>query len=132
MPLREQQLAALRRHRVPSWWSDAKLGIFVHWTPASVPTFAPVDADIGELLQSERSDALAWSPYAERYENSLRFPDSPAAAHHREKYGIRLYAQFAVDAAIPEEQLARLDWLARWVGPNRDAISGTRPWVRAQ
>ena len=50
MPLRGRQLAALRRHRVPSWWRDAKLGIFVHWTPASVPAFAPVDVDIGELV----------------------------------------------------------------------------------
>ena len=38
------ELKALRRHRVPTWWSDAKLGIFVHWTPASVAGFAPVDS----------------------------------------------------------------------------------------
>ena len=31
----------MREHRVPEWWRDAKLGIFVHWTPASVPGFAP-------------------------------------------------------------------------------------------
>ena len=37
MALRNRQLAALRARRVPAWWSDAKLGIFVHWTPASVP-----------------------------------------------------------------------------------------------
>jgi alpha-L-fucosidase len=34
-----------------------------------------------------------------------------------------------VDASIPDEQLARLDWLAQWVGPNREALFGTRPWV---
>ena len=50
-----RQLKALRRHRVPAWWHDAKLGIFVHWTPASVPAFAPVDVDIGELVQSGRA-----------------------------------------------------------------------------
>src|ERR1700726_4192221 len=44
MSLRNPQLKALRGHRVPGWWLDAKLGIFVHWTPASVPAFAPVDA----------------------------------------------------------------------------------------
>ena len=49
------QLRALRRHPVPAWWRDAKLGIFVHWTPASVPGFAPVDAEIGELLRSGRN-----------------------------------------------------------------------------
>ena len=97
MPLRNSQLRALRGHRVPAWWLDAKLGIFVHWSPASVPAFAPVDVDIGALVQSGRRDALAFSPYAEWYENSLRFPDSPVARHHREVYGNRPYAQFADD-----------------------------------
>ncbi|HZJ25466.1 MAG TPA: alpha-L-fucosidase [Acidimicrobiia bacterium] len=91
------QLKALRKHRVPAWWQDAKLGIFVHWTPASVPGFAPVDADIGEMLRSGRRDAMAWSPYTEWYENSLRFPDSPVAQHHRETYGDRPYREFAGD-----------------------------------
>jgi len=35
-----------------------------------------------------------------------------------------------VDAQIPDEQLTRLGWLGEWVGLNRKAISGTRPWVR--
>jgi len=114
MPLKDKQLAALRRHRVPAWWSDAKLGIFVHWTPASVPAFAPVDADIGELLQSGRGDALAWSPYAEWYQNSLRFPASPAAVHHRNTYGTRPYAEFAVDWEAALEQWDPHAWAARF------------------
>ena len=73
----------VRRHGVPAWWRDAKLGIFVHWTPASVPAFAPVGVDMGALLAQRRPDALAWSPYAEWYQNSLSFPDSPVAEHHR-------------------------------------------------
>ena len=80
MPLRNPVLRQLRRRRIPTWWQDAKLGIFVHWTPASVPAFAPVDMEISGLLQSGRRDALAWSPYSEWYENSLRFPDSPVAS----------------------------------------------------
>jgi alpha-L-fucosidase len=35
-----------------------------------------------------------------------------------------------IDAQIPDEQLTRLDWLARWVMPNADAIAATRPWIR--
>ena len=108
------QLQALRQHRVPSWWSDGKLGIFVHWTPASIPAFAPVDADIGELLQSSRRDALAWSPYAEWYENSLRFPGSPAAIHHRQVYGTRPYAQFAADWEVALEQWDPHAWVERF------------------
>ena len=95
MSLRNPKLKALRARRVPAWWLDAKLGIFVHWTPASVPGFAPVDVEIGELLKSGRRDAFALSPYAEWYENSLRFPDSPVARHHRNVWRNRPYEQFA-------------------------------------
>jgi len=83
-----------RSRPVPAWWRDAKLGIFVHWTPASVPAFAPIDDDVGELLASGNREALAHSPYAEWYENSLRFADSPVARHHAEVYGDRPYHEF--------------------------------------
>lgn len=89
------ELGELRRHRVPAWWSDAKLGIFVHWTPASVPGWAPVDSHIGELLVAGRPDALAETPYTEWYENSLRFPDSSVSRHHRATYGDKPYSDFA-------------------------------------
>ena len=114
MALRNPQLKALRSHRVPAWWLDAKLGIFVHWTPASVPAFAPVDVDIGKLVQSGRRDALAFSPYAEWYENSLRFPDSPVARHHREVYGDRPYAEFAAEWEAGLEQWDPHEWAARF------------------
>jgi alpha-L-fucosidase len=90
-------LKALRRHRVPAWWTDAKLGIMVHWTPASVPAFAPTGVEIGDLLASRRPDALKDVPYVEWYENSLRFDDSHVSRFHREKYGNRPYAEFARD-----------------------------------
>ncbi len=114
MALRNPQLKRLRRHRVPAWWSDAKLGIFVHWTPASVPAFAPVDVDIGELVQAGRRDALAFCPYAEWYENSLRFPESPVARHHREVYGNRPYTEFAREWEAGLEQWDPHDWAARF------------------
>jgi alpha-L-fucosidase len=90
-------LARLRSRQVPAWWRDAKLGIFVHWTPASIPAYAPTAGDYGELLTSGRPDAFAYSPYVEWYENSLRFPRSPASRHHREVWGDRPYRSFAAD-----------------------------------
>lgn len=107
-------VAEIKRHRVPAWWSDAKLGIFVHWTPASVPAFATVDAEIGELLARRDPHALAWSPYSEWYENSLRFPESPAARHHREVYGDRPYRQFAADWEAALEGWDPDEWAARF------------------
>jgi len=114
MALRNPQLQRLRRHRVPAWWRDAKLGIFVHWTIASIPAFAPVDVDIGELVQSGTRDALKFCPYAEWYENSLRFPDSPAARHHRDVYGNRPYTDFAEEWEAALDQWDPNEWAARF------------------
>jgi len=104
----------VRRHRVPAWWRDAKLGIFIHWTPASVPAFAPVGVDMGELLAQRRPDALAWSPYAEWYQNSLAFPQSPVAQHHREVYGDRPYNEFARDWEAGLASWDPDDWARRF------------------
>ncbi len=110
MILRNSQLRQLRRRCVPTWWRDAKLGIMVHWTPASVPAFAPTDLEIGDLLRSGRRNGLAHSPYSEWYENSLRFPDSPVAHHHHEVYGDRPYVEFARDWEAGLEQWDPDQW----------------------
>ena len=94
MATRDNRLKRLRRRSVPAWWLDAKLGVFVHWTMAAVPAFAPVGDDMAGLMGSHRRDAFAWSPYTEWYENSVRFPASPAARHHRATYGDMPYAAF--------------------------------------
>jgi len=99
---------------VPTWWRDAKLGIFVHWTPASVPAFAPTDSEIGELFASRRRDALASVPYSEWYENSLRFPASPVSAHHREHYGDRHYRSFIDDWEQALDQWDPRAWAERF------------------
>src|SRR5262245_36080118 len=96
-PRYEPRLESLRTHAVPDWYHDAKLGIFVHWTMASVPAFAPRDHDILELLRDHYDDLQVLTPYVEWYENSLRFPESPVARFHRERYGARQYASFRED-----------------------------------
>lgn len=103
----------MKAHRVPAWWLDAKLGIFIHWTPASVIGWAPTDVEIGDVLGSTDPAAMANTPYTEWYENSLRFPDSPASRHHREVWDGRPYADLGpmFDAALagwdPEAWAAR-------------------------
>ncbi len=105
---------SIRRHAVPTWWRDAKLGIFVHWTPASVPAFAPTTDEIGELLAAGRADALGWSPYTEWYENSLRFPGSPVAEHHRATYPGKPYRDFARDWEAALDGWDPDDWARRF------------------
>ena len=109
-----QELKGLRRHSPPTWWRDGKLGIFVHWTPASVPAFAPTDAEIGDLLASDDPQALSRVPYTEWYENSLRFADSPVARHHAATYGDRPYADFATDWEAGLAEWNPDDWAARF------------------
>jgi len=109
-----RQLEALRRRRVPAWWSDAKVGVFVHWTPASVAGWAPVDSQIGDLLAAGRPDALAETPYTEWYENSLRFPNSSVSRHHREAWGATPYADFAGAFEAGLESWDPDDWARRF------------------
>ena len=110
MPLRSSARKRLRHHRVPAWWQDAKLGIFIHWTIASVPAYAPVGTDFASLLKSDRRDAYSYSPYVEWYQNSLRFPDSPVSRHHRETYGERPYGSFREEWEAGLEQWDPDEW----------------------
>lgn len=39
----EPTRTALNRHRVPSWYTDAKLGIMIQWNGSAVPAYAPTE-----------------------------------------------------------------------------------------
>lgn len=106
-------LKSLRRHAAPAWWRDAKLGIFIHWTPASVPGWAPVDLDINEIARERYSEAVAYSPYSEWYSNSIKVKGSPAWNHHRETYGDLPYESFASDFEDALSQWDPADWARR-------------------
>lgn len=63
------------------------------------------EQDILELLRERYRDLQVHTPYVEWYENSLRFPESPVARFHRERYGERPYASFRgefVDGGIAQ------------------------------
>jgi alpha-L-fucosidase len=75
---------SLKQHRVPEWYNNAKLGIFIHWGLYSVPAWAPTT---GELNKVPPSEWFKLNPYAEWYLNSLRIPDSPTRKHHEETWG---------------------------------------------
>lgn len=80
---------------LPAWFDDAKLGIFVHWTAAAVPAYAPVTDSPFDLAASGGwAEAMRCSPYVEWYQNSIAIEGSPAALHHAEVHGNRPYDDF--------------------------------------
>ena len=86
---------SLRQHPLPTWYEDAKLGLFAHWTVGSVPSFAPTGRDPFTLAREEgEAVAFSHSPYAEWYWNSISIPGSPAEVYHREVLGSPDYSTF--------------------------------------
>ena len=79
--------ASLDQRPLPSWFADAKLGIFVHWGPYSVPAWAPTGVSLADLAKQGWEKAFAGNPYAEWYWNTLAFPESATRAHHDATYG---------------------------------------------
>jgi alpha-L-fucosidase len=79
---------------VPAWFTDAKLGIFVHWGAYSVPAWAEPTGELGTI------DSARWyrhNPYAEWYANTVRIEGSGAWQHQREVYGGASYERFLDD-----------------------------------
>jgi hypothetical protein len=61
---------SLNSHPVPTWFEDAKFGVFVHWGLFSVPGFAP-KGNFAEILKTDYSRAMLVHPYAEDYWNAI-------------------------------------------------------------
>lgn len=76
---------------VPAWFTDAKLGIFVHWGAYSVPAWAE---PIGELGTVDPATWFRHNPYAEWYANTVRIEGSGAWHHQQEVYGGAPYDRF--------------------------------------
>ena len=79
---------SLRTHKLPAWYSDAKLGVLMLWGLYSIPAFAPTGKTSNELI-SEKGWEYYFinTPYAEWYCNSIKIPNSPASEYHIKKYG---------------------------------------------
>jgi alpha-L-fucosidase len=82
--------ASLDARPVPPWYTDAKLGIFVHWGLYSIPAFAePTGDDYTAFMRdlTAGKDTRGRIPYAEWYLNALRVPGSATSRHHQATYG---------------------------------------------
>ena len=76
---------------MPEWLPAAKLGIFIHWGPYSVPAWAEPSGPLGAVPEHEW---FTHNAYAEWYFNTIRIPGSPAAQHHHELFGDAPYDDF--------------------------------------
>lgn len=103
----EPTKASLHARPLPGWFDDAKLGIFVHWGPQSVPAWAPTAGEYKKLLdQRGWRTWFANNPYADWYQNSMRIPGSPTHAYHRQTYG----SGYSYDNFIPLFEAATRRW----------------------
>ncbi len=89
----EPNWQSIGEHKVPEWYQNAKLGIFIHWGLYSVPAWATTSGELGKV------DPSKWftdNAYAEWYLNTLRIKGSPGYEHHIATYGKDFdYYQFA-------------------------------------
>ncbi|GAB3278595.1 alpha-L-fucosidase [Kineosporia babensis] len=76
---------------VPSWYRDAKFGIFVHWGAYSVPAWAEPTGELGTI---ERRTWFKHNPYSEWYFNTIRIDGSPAQERQNTIYGGAPYDDF--------------------------------------
>ncbi len=97
---------SLDEHPLPGWFSDAKLGIFVHWGPYSIPAWARTGVSIVDLAKQGWDKAFASNPYAEWYWNTLAFPESATRAHHDATFG----ADFPYERFGAMFRAATRDW----------------------
>ncbi len=68
---------SLDKRPVPTWFTDGKFGIFIHWGVYSVPAYTTKGS------------------YAEWYQNGLEKGDSAIKAYHLKKFGNQTYYQLA-------------------------------------
>ena len=117
-------------HETPQWFADAKLGIFIHWGPYSVPAWAEPTGELGTI---ELHEWMKHNPYAEWYANTIRIDGSPAQHHHQEAYGGADYYDFldAWDASLfdPDELMALFAKAgARYFVPTTKHHDGVTLW----
>ena len=77
--------ASLSKRQTPTWYGNAKLGIFIHWGLYSVPAWA-IPYGTPDTVTNWKA-FYTNNPYAEWYLNSLRITGSPTQTHHTNQYG---------------------------------------------
>jgi alpha-L-fucosidase len=87
-------IASLNARELPTWYDEAKFGIFIHWGLFSIPAFAARLGDITDAFKKDYDRAVAMTPYTEWYANAIKVAGTPSAEFHRANYGDAPYEAF--------------------------------------
>ena len=111
---------SLKRHTVPSWFQEAKFGLYTHWGVYSVPAYR----------HPSRGQDVTW------YGRNMYFEGTPQHAHHLQTYGDP--ARFGYKDFIPQftgEKFDPDEWAeifaqsgARYAGPVGEHHDGFCMW----
>jgi alpha-L-fucosidase len=88
------ELESLNARPLPSWYDEAKFGVFIHWGLFAIPGFAARLGAISDAFKTDYDRAVAMTPYTEWYANAIKVPGTPSAAFHKAHYGDAPYEAF--------------------------------------
>ena len=141
----EATYSSLEAHAAPTWFHDAKLGIFIHWGVYAVPAWAP-PAEYAEWYP-ERYDEPGTRTYRyhnKTYGNDVEYEDF-VSQFQAQRWDPERWAKLFKDAGaryvipvaehhdgFPMWDSRYTDWDAADKGPQRDIIGELAEAVRAE
>jgi len=133
---------SLRTYQIPSWYEEARFGIFIHWGVYSVPAFGNEwyprnmymkghEAYRHHLEKYGPHDQFGYKDFIEKFTAEKFDPDQWASLFRRSG------AKFVVPVAehhdgFPMYDCSFTDWNAVKMGPRRDIIAELAEAVRKQ
>lgn len=134
--------ASLGEYRVPAWYEDGKLGIFVHWGAYSVPAFGnewyPRNMYVQGSSEYEHHREVYGDQQTFGYKNLI---DAFTAERFEPGQWSELFRQAGARFVVPVGEhhdgfamydSSRSEWTAAKRGPRRDVIGELAAAVRAQ
>ncbi len=138
----QQDWASLKKYEVPTWFRDAKFGIFIHWGVYSVPAFGNewYPRNMYQQGSSEYKHQIA--TYGPETQFGYKdFIPKFTAAHFDPQAWAKLFkaagARYVIPVAEHHDGFAMYnsdlsEWTAVKMGPKRDVVGLLAQAVRAQ
>ncbi|SFS19084.1 alpha-L-fucosidase [Dyella sp. OK004] len=134
--------ASLQAYRSPTWYDDAKFGIFIHWGVYSVPAFGSEWYSRNMYVEGSKEFAHHVATYGPQSEFGYKdFIPKFKAEHFDPAVWAKLFreagARYVVPVAEHHDGFAMYDsklsdWTAVKMGPKRDVIGQLSKAIRAE